>query len=361
MTDPAQQGFRMPAEWERHEATWLAWPRSEHDWPRKTAPIPWVFAEIVRKILPGEKVRILASSDGHEKGARRVLSRVGVLGGADEPPVDFLRVPTNRAWARDYGPIFIRRSAPTPALAVAGFRFNAWARYPQWDRDCRVSKLIADELGLPRYPALFAGEEVVLEGGSIDVNGRGSLLTTEECLLDRKVQARNPGMERRDIEGILAGSLGATNVLWLGRGIEGDDTHGHVDDLCRFVSPTTVVLSRERDPRDVNYRALEENRERLEGCLLEDGSRVQVVFLPMPAPLFLDGQRLPASYANFYIANTTVIVPTFNDPADREALGILGELFKGRAVVGIHAVDLVWGLGALHCLTQQQPAVSGAP
>jgi agmatine deiminase len=199
------------------------------------------------------------------------------------------------------------------------------------------------------------GRPVVLEGGSIDVNGRGSLLTTEECLLDPAVQVRNPGLGRADMEAVFREYLGAPNVLWLGRGIAGDDTHGHVDDLCRFVGPRTVVLCRERDPRDPNYGPLEENRERLQGMRLEDGSRPEVVDLPMPAPLFFDGRRLPASYANFYIANAAVLVPTFNDPADRVALGVLAELLRDRPVVGIHAVELVWGLGTLHCLTQQQP------
>jgi agmatine deiminase len=189
------------------------------------------------------------------------------------------------------------------------------------------------------------------------VNGRGTLLTTEECLLDERVQCRNPGLSRKEVEGVLRDALGATNVLWLGAGIAGDDTHGHVDDICRFVSPTTVVLCRDKGAGDANYRPLEENRERLQGMRLEDGSKLEVVPLPMPAPLVFDGMRLPASYANFYVGNAAVIVPTFNDAADREALGLLAELFADRPVVGIHAVDLVWGLGTLHCLTQQQPAV----
>jgi agmatine deiminase len=348
--------WRMPAEWEPHEATWIAWPRCTADWPGKYAPIPWVFGEIVRALQPAEKVRICASSPDHEKRARRLLARIG----ADQ--AEFFRILTDRAWARDFGPIFVRseprgaepRKGPS-RLAVAGFRFNAWAKYPDYSHDARVAERISAVLKLERLPVRCKGKDVVLEGGSIDVNGRGSLLTTEECLLDTEVQARNPGLDRKDVEAFMQSSLGVTNVLWLGRGIAGDDTHGHVDDLCRFVAPEIVVLNRESNPQDVNYRALEENRERLEGCRLENGSRVQVVFLPMPKPLFMDGRRLPASYANFYISNTVVIVPTFNDPGDRVALGILEDLFPDRTVVGIHAVDLVWGLGALHCLTQQQP------
>jgi agmatine deiminase len=242
---------------------------------------------------------------------------------------------------------------------IAGFGFNAWAKYPDWQLDSKVGRRIAKATGCPFVPVIFRGRRFVLEGGSIDVNGRGSLLTTEECLLDGKIQARNPGVDREDVEGVLKQALGATRVLWLARGIAGDDTHGHVDDLCRFAGPRTIVLCREPDPADENHRPLEENRERLEGFRLQDGSRPEIAFIPMPSPLFHAGQRLPASYANFYIANGTVLVPTFNDPNDRQALGIIADLFPGRIVVGIHAVDLVWGLGTLHCLTQQEPV--GAP
>ena len=342
---------RMPAEWEPHGATWIAWPHNRGDWPGKFPPIPWVYAEIVRKIAPGETVRILVGSGDEEKSVRRSLGRVGVEPGGAE----LFRIPTNRSWMRDLGPIFVRRGQPSPGLAIAGFRFNAWARYPDWKLDCRVPQRIARATGRTVLPALVRGKPAVLEGGSIDVNGQGSLLTTEECLLDPEVQARNPGADRSEIETLLRESLGASNVIWLGKGIAGDDTHGHVDDLCRFVGPRTVVLCRETRPADDNYGALEENRERLQGSRLEDGSRPDVVFLPMPSALTMNGQRLPASYANFYISNSAVLVPTFNDPSDRKALGILAELFPDRSVVGIHCVDLVWGLGTIHCLTQQEP------
>ncbi len=344
----------MPAEWEPHHATWIGWPHNASDWPGKFAPIPWVYGEITRELASGELVRILVNSADHERRARRVLAQVGV----DPERVEFIRFPTNRGWTRDFGPIFVRRaSRPPPALAIAKFRFNAWAKYPDWKLDDRVAERVASRLKLRLFPAWLGDREIVLEGGGIDVNGRGTLLTTEECLLDPAVQVRNPGLSRAEIETLLKDQLGATNVLWLGRGIAGDDTHGHVDDLCRFVGPGTVVLCRETDPKDANYRALAENRERLAGMRLEDGYKVEVVDLPMPRPLSFDGQRLPASYANFYIANAAVLVPTFNDPKDRAALGILAELFRDRPVIGIHAVDLVWGLGTLHCLTQQEPAV----
>jgi agmatine deiminase len=342
----------MPAEWEPHEATWLGWPQNMTDWPGKFAPIPWVYGEIVRHLAPGEMVRILVGSASVEARARRVLDKVGV----DLGRVEFVRHSTDRGWTRDSGPIFVRRGGPGGEVAIAHFRFNAWAKYPDWKRDAKVPPMAAKRLGLRLVPATVGERQVVLEGGAIDVNGRGTLVTTEECLLDPVVQTRNPGLARSELEGVLEEVLGATNVLWLGRGIAGDDTHGHVDDLCRFVNPTTVVLCREDDPTDANHRPLAENRERLQGMRLEDGGRIEVVDLPMPAPVVFEGQRLPASYANFYIANVAVLVPTFNDPKDRIALGILAELFRDRPVIGIHAVDLVWGLGTLHCLTQQQPA-----
>ncbi|MGH7536562.1 MAG: agmatine deiminase family protein, partial [Gemmatimonadales bacterium] len=337
----------MPAEWEPHEATWLGWPHNTRDWPGKFTPIPWVYGEIVRKLAPGETVRILVNSFAHERAARRVLEKAG----APLNRVEFLRLPTNRGWTRDFGPIFVKRDRPPAGVAITRFRFNAWAKYPDWKKDDRIPDRAAKKLRVKRFPVTVHGRGVVMEGGSIDVNGQGSLLTTEECLLDPAVQARNPGMTRTEIESALGDYLGARNVLWLGKGIAGDDTHGHVDDVCRFVGPRTVVLCEEENPGDANYRPLAENRERLQGMRTEDGSPIEVIDLPMPAPLVFDGVRLPASYANFYVANAAVLVPTFNDPKDREAIGILGEVFSDRPAVGIHAVDLVWGLGTLHCLT----------
>ena len=351
---PAQSGFRMPAEWEPHEATWLGWPHHASDWPGKLATIHWVYGEIVRKLADGERVRILVQSRAHEDRARRVLTRAG----ADLAVVEFFRIATDRGWTRDFGPIFVTREQPVPEVAIARFRFTAWARYPDWKKDDRVPVKLASRLSCRSFPVMHNGRNVVLEGGSIDVNGAGTVLTTEECLLDCHVQVRNPGFLAADYESVFKESLGATNVIWLNRGMAGDDTHGHVDDVCRFVNPTTVVLCQERNSNDANYRVLAENRERLENATLEDGTKIEMVPLPMPAPLYFDGRRLPASYANFYIANAAVLVPTFNDPNDRIALGILGELFRDRLVVGIHAVDLAWGFGTLHCLTQQQPALS---
>lgn len=342
----------MPAEWAPHEATWIGWPHNRTDWPGKFATIPWVYGEIVKKLAPGEIVRIIVNSKEHEARAKRVLSTVGV----DLSRVEFFLFPTNRGWTRDFGPMFVKRNGRRDEVAIVRFHFNAWAKYQDWEKDNQVPMRAAKALGLEAVNARFGDREIVLEGGAIDVNGWGTLITTEECLLDQHTQARNPGLSREGLESAFGENLGVTNVIWLGRGIEGDDTHGHVDDICRFVNPRTVVACRELNSSDYNYHPLEENIECLQNALLEDGSRIDIVSLPMPAALVFKGRRLPASYANFYIANAAVLVPTFNDPNDRIALGILSELITDRPVVGIHAVDLVWGLGTLHCLTQQQPA-----
>lgn len=349
---PETEGFHMPAEWEPHEATWIAWPHNRSDWPGKFAPIPWVYGEIARKIVPGEILRVLVESKAHEISARRILKRVG----ADEPHVEFLRIPTDRGWTRDCGPIFVRRESPKRETAIVKFQFNGWVRYSDWQKDDAVPKRVSRSLGCRMFRARWGNRDFVLEGGSVDFNGCGTVLSTEECMLDQTTQARNPGLDRREVERALGSFFGASNVLWFGKGIAGDDTHGHIDDLCRFVGPRTAVLMTESDPGDSNYRGLAENRERAESMRLEDGSKLEIVLLPMPQPLFFNGQRVPASYANFYIANAAVLVPTFNDPNDRIALGVLAELFRDRPVVGIHAVDLVWGLGTLHCLTREQPA-----
>ncbi|OGG51434.1 MAG: agmatine deiminase [Candidatus Handelsmanbacteria bacterium RIFCSPLOWO2_12_FULL_64_10] len=353
MTDtPARLGYRMPAEWDPHAATWVAWPHNRDDWPGKFGPIPWVYVEIVRHLHRVERVRILAQDARTERRASSLLVR----GGVDLSRVDFFRFPTDRAWTRDFGPIFVKRDGE---VAATNWGFNAWAKYPDWRRDDRVPDLIGRALRLREWrpTAMVKGRRrrVALEGGSVDVNGRGTLLTTEECLLS-PVQARNPGLTRRGVERVLADYLGVRKTLWLRRGIVGDDTHGHVDDLARFANPTTVVIASEDDPADENYEPLRENLRLLRGMTDQDGRRLRVVTLPMPDPVVFDGQRLPASYANFYVANGLVLAPTFNDAKDRVALSVLAGLFPGRRVVGIHAVDLVWGLGTLHCMTQQEPA-----
>jgi len=349
---PHPPQFRHPAEWELHEATWVCWPHSRKDWPGKLAAVQWDFGEIVRRIAAHEKVRILVNSAQHERGVRPVLD----AGSVPPEAVEFFRIPSDRSWTRDAGPIFVADESGG-AVSVAHFGFTAWARFDDWQNDAAIPERAAAALGCRRIVPEHRGRWVVLEGGAIDVNGRGTLLATEECLLHPDIQVRNPGFSRADYETVFARWLGARHAIWLGRGIAGDeDTHGHVDDVCRFVNPTTVVLASEPDSRDENHAALRENRERLDGARLEDGSRLTIVPLPMPEPLTYQGRRLPASYANFYIANRSVLVPTFNDPHDRLALGILAELFPDRSVVGIHAVDLLLGLGSVHCLTHEQPA-----
>jgi len=342
--------MRLPAEFEPHAATWLAWPKNPTDWPGKIVPVYWVYAELARLLARSERVRIMVANAAHEQRARAVLQRAQ----ADLGHISFVRGPYDRSWTRDFMPFFVR-SGKRGDLSLVQFAFNGWAKYRDFTHDQDVPARVARLLQLPLRRARWQERPVVLEGGALDSNGAGTFLTTEECLLDQRTQARNPGMRKCDYEACLREHLGARAVIWLGRGIAGDDTHGHVDDLCRFVSRDTVVLVQEQNRKDVNFRALGDNAERLQGARTADGTRIRVVPLPMPAPLQYAGNRLPASYANFYIGTSLVLVPTFNDPNDRVALGILAELFPTRMVVGVHAVDLVWGLGSVHCLTHEEP------
>jgi agmatine deiminase len=346
---PHDLGFRMPAEWEPHEATWLGWPHELTDWPGKFAPIPWAFAEIVRHLSKVERVYLLVEDGAAESRVRTMLKRSG----ANLDAVDFFRIPTDRGWMRDSGPICARNEAGE--IAYNHFAFNGWAKYANHKKDAVAVTKVNQKLKCRAWQPVYKGRRVVLEGGSIDVNGRGTLLTTEECLLS-KVQGRNPGFRKEDYAEVFREYFGVTNVLWLRNGIAGDDTHGHVDDLTRFVNSSTVVTIVEKDARDTNYAALEENLSLLKTMSDQDGLPLRVETLPMPAPVYFDGQRLPASYANFYIANKIVLVPTFNDSNDRVALNTLASLFPDREVVGIACRDLVLGLGTLHCMTQQQPA-----
>jgi agmatine deiminase len=346
---PAGLGGRLPAEWEPHAATLLCFPRDGRDFPGKLAAVEWAFIEIIRKVARHERVLLVVASEARRAAVAARLAKAR----ADTRRVDFLVLRTNRGWMRDSGPLVVRRAdGRREALA---FRFNGWAKYANHRLDQRVPAAVAGRLGIPLAPVVHQGRPVVLEGGAVEVNGAGTLIATEECLLDPRTQVRNPGFTRRDYEAVFAARLGAPNVIWLAKGIAGDDTHGHVDDICRFVNRTTVVACVEENRRDANHRALAENLERLRGARLEDGGRLEVVPLPMPGRLDFESLRLPASYANFLVTNGGVLVPTFNDPRDRRALGILAELFPGREVCGIHAVDLVWGLGTLHCLSREIP------
>ena len=388
--NPPTLGYRMPAEWEPHAATWLAWPHFQGDWPGKFEPIPWVYAEIIRHLARHERVDLIVSDRSAEGKARKVLERTNALSSS----VRFHRWPTNRVWLRDSGCIFLttggpglarpdsrRRLSPhkdqagldfsradqptlkqpsgpkVPSLALK-WRFNAWAKYSNWRHDEKIGGLMARVADAQEIRPISRDQRVVLEGGSIDVNGAGTLLTTEECLLS-KVQERNPGMTRVHYEKAFADYLGATKVIWLARGIFGDDTHGHIDDLARFVSTSTVVTMEEPNPRDVNHAPLRANLRRLQSARDQDGKQLTIVELPLPGPVVFEGRRLPASYANFYIANRTVLVPVFNDPNDRVALNTLSQLFPRREIIPIYCGDLVWGLGTLHCMTQQQPLTAG--
>jgi agmatine deiminase len=351
---PQQLGYRMPAEWDRHDTTWLAWPHNPEDWPGKFQTIPWVYAEIVRLLSARERVHILVNNHKAEQRAQSTLERAGAV----LEQVSFHVWPTNRVWTRDSGPIFVRNNEGR--LAVTNWHFNAWAKYSDWQLDDQVPERVAKLLDVPAWEPsveLEGGEKrrLVLEGGSIDTNGEGILLTTEECLLS-KVQERNPGVDRGKLEQAFHDYLGIDQVIWLNRGIAGDDTHGHVDDISRFVAPDTIVTAVEPDTSDPNHEPLAENLQRLKAVRTLDGKQFTLVGLPLPRLVVFQGQRLPASYANFYIANGLVLVPTFNDPNDRVALSILAQVFPGREVIGIHSIDLVWGLGTLHCMTQQQPA-----
>jgi agmatine deiminase len=367
----------MPAEWEPHAATWLAWPHYKLDWPGKFEPIPWVYAEIVRYLSRNERVEVIVTDAAAEKVARKTLQRAN----AWNENVRFHRWPSNRVWTRDSGCAFVGMGSQNPhpvsrnsrstrmghpheqlssqALAAIKWRFNAWAKYPNWQHDEKIGSLMARTTGAQEFQPTFGKKRVVLEGGSIEVNGDGTLITTEECLLSR-VQQRNPGMKKSDYEKIFAEYLGAQNVIWLGSGIAGDDTHGHIDDITRFVSPDTVVTCVDSDPSSENYEALRENIRRLRDASTEDGKPLAIIDLPMPSPVYFEGRRLPASYANFYIANGIVLVPVFNDPNDRAALDIFADIFPDREIVPIYCGDLIWGFGAIHCMTQQQPAMAAS-
>jgi agmatine deiminase len=340
--------YRLPAEWEPHKSTILCWPHQKGDWPGKFSPIPWVYSEIIKIILNGELVRIVIQSSEDIKKVVKYLVKNYI----DLTSIEFITAKTDRGWMRDISPAFVKHKEKT--LAVK-FGFNGWAKYSNWKKDKNIPGVLSKVLNTELIDATSGNRTVVLEGGAIDTNGKGTLITTEECLLDNIVQVRNPGYKKKEYEEVFRKYFGITNVIWLKNGIIGDDTHGHVDDLCRFVNENTVVLCKEKNPYEDNYKILEENFERLQDAKLQNGSKINIIDLPMPSPLYFDKLRLPASYANFYISNHSVLVPTFNDPNDRIALNVLSELFPNREVVGIHSVDLVWGLGTIHCLTHEEP------
>jgi len=354
--EPAEIRYHMPAEWEPHDATWLVWPHNRADWDIKQSAAEWCFVEIVRHLKKSERVAIIYRNTELKK---RTVRRFALAGIATDNIGSYI-IPTNRSWIRDSGPIFVVSDGfERRQVAITDWQFNGWARYRAWRLDHNLPYRIAQILQMDRFVVrnkmIHQHPRVVLEGGSIDVNGQGLLLTTEQCLLGTK-QLRNRGMNRGDIESILSQHLGVTNICWLSGGIVGDDTNGHVDAVARFVGPKTVIAAIESNQMDENYFTLSENMKRLANFRDDVGRQLNVISLPMPRPLTFDGVRLPASYLNFFIGNSVVLVPTFNDPADQIALGILNEYFKDREVIGIYSGDLILGLGALHCLTQQQPS-----
>ncbi len=344
---PAQLGYRMPAEWEPHQAVWLSWPHKQESWPGKFETVEPVVASAVAALAGSELVRINVLDGEHEGHVARLLAARGV----EPAAVRFHHFPTNDAWCRDHGAIFVvRESGGRRELAATDWDYNAWGgKYPPFERDVEIPRRMAEALGVPR----FVGD-MVLEGGSIDVNGAGVLITTEQCLLNPN---RNPHLTREVIEVRLREFLGVHAIWWLGEGIVGDDTDGHVDDLTRFVAEDTVVTVLEDDPGDANYPMLQDNLERLRSLRMPDGRALRIVTLPMPEPVIYEEQRLPASYANFYIGNTVILQPTFNCARDRAAIDTIQRCFPTRRVVGIDCTDLVWGLGTFHCLSQQVPAV----
>ncbi len=350
---PSALAYLMPAEWEPHESTWLAWPHFRGDWPGKFEPVPWVYAEIIRNLARHERVDLIVRSALAEKPAREVLDKADAL----SDNICFHLWPTDRVWTRDSGCIFLTPSAEgkDSRLLALNFEFNAWAKYPNYKFDAKLGARMAKSAGARVVKPVSGDHRVVFEGGAVDVNGRGTLLATEECLLST-TQQRNPPMDRTAYEQMFADYFGVQSVIWLGDGIAGDDTHGHVDDIARFVGAGTVVAMVEPNAQDENYSALQHNLGRLKAARDQAGERLTVVEIPMPKPVVFEGRRLPASYANFYIANGAVLVPVFNDPNDRIALNTLGGLFPSREIVPIYSGDLIWGFGAMHCMTQQQPS-----
>jgi agmatine deiminase len=340
---------RFPAEWEKQQGILLCFPHNGNDWPGKYEAIQWAFVEFIKKVSLYETVFLVVADEKLKEKVSDMLERAKV----DLKMVSFIIQKTNRSWMRDSGPIVIYNGKEREAL---NFNFNGWAKYKNYQLDKNVPAAVASFLNLPLTPVMYKGKPVIVEGGAIDSNGRGTLLTSEECLLHPDIQVRNPGFTKEDYEAVFKEYLGITNVIWLGDGIEGDDTHGHIDDLCRFVNEDTIVTIVETNPEDKNYAPLQDNLKRLQNSKLENGKAPVIVALPMPKRLDFEDLRLPASYANFLILNKCVLMPTFNDANDRVALNVLGACFPDREIIGISAIDLIWGFGTLHCLSQQVPA-----
>jgi len=337
----------MPAEWEKHQATLLSFPHEGKDWPGKFAAIQWAFVEIIRKVAEYEPIVLIVKSEKHQEKVLEMLTRAH----ANTGQISFVICDSNRSWMRDSGPVVVKTN--DNRREALQFGFNAWAKYPNYKKDRNIPKAVAQFLGIDLVPVVYNGKQVILEGGAIDVNGCGTLITTEECLMHPNKQVRNHCFTKLDYENVFREYLGITNVIWLGEGIQGDDTHGHVDDICRFVNKNTVLACFEDNKKDYNHLKLEDNLHRLKNAVLEDGKKLEVIKLPMPGRIDFEDMRLPVSYINFLITNGSVLVPTFNDKNDYKALGIIREVFTGKDVIGINATDLIWGLGTLHCLSHE--------
>ena len=340
---------RLPAEFEKHKAILLSFPREGNDWPGKYQAVQWAFVEFIKKVTLFENLILNVGSEQHRDKVEAMLKKAHI----DTQRIDYIFFSPNRNWMRDSGPLIVKHEDGTNEAVCFGF--NGWAKYTNYRKDRQVPEAVAGYLKIPSTRGMFKHRHVVLEGGAIETNGKGTLITSEECLLDPKIQVRNPGFTREDYGQVFSDYLGISNVIWLGKGIEGDDTHGHVDDLCRFVNSGTVVACCEPDKNDSNHHHLEENIRRLKNARLEDGKPLNIAELPMPSRLDFENMRLPASYANFLILNRAVLVPLFNDKHDYKAVGVLTDLFPEREVIGISAIDLIWGLGTLHCLSREIP------
>ena len=340
---------RFPAEWENQQGILLCFPHNGNDWPGKYGAIQWAFVEFIKKVTTFEEVVLVVAAENLKEKVIGMLEIAEV----NLKAVTIIIHKTNRSWMRDSGPIIVKNGSKREAL---NFNFNGWAKYKNFQLDKFVPSKVAEALNLPITQVTCKGKPVIVEGGAIETNGKGTLITSEECLIHPTIQVRNPNFTKADYEAVFKEYLGITNVIWLGNGIEGDDTHGHVDDLCRFVNENTVVIIVESDTKDSNYQPLQDNLKRLQNAKLEDGKPLNIIELPMPKRIIFDGLVLPASYANFLILNNCVLVPTFNDANDRIALNILAECFPDREIIGINAIDLIWGFGTLHCLSQQIPS-----
>lgn len=339
---------RFPAEWEPQEGILLCFPHNGKDWPGKLKAIQWAFVEFIKKVAERERVFLVVNDKPHQEVVSELLERATV----NMKQVSFITQRTNRSWMRDSGPIIVKNGKKREAI---NFNFNAWAKYNNFKLDRNVPAVAAKELGIPLVQAMYKGKPVTMEGGALEVNGKGTMITSEECMLHPSIQVRNPGFTKEDYEAVFKEYLGIEHTIWLGNGIKGDDTHGHIDDLCRFVNEDTVITVVESDKRDANYAPLQDNLKRLKRAKLQNGNSLNVVTLPMPGKILFEGLHLPASYANFLILNGCVLVPTFNDPKDRTALNILADCFPKREIIGISSIDLIWGFGTLHCLSQQIP------